>query len=246
MYDLAKLENKLTLLKDRVSSVRNRICKEFDPNQPRDEGGRWTDAALGGYARPKLDEEQAAAKVVRVTNKVVANAARKLNLDPSTVNIKVVGHHEAGTAAGAYDPNTRTVTLYPRRLLGGSRIPNVDSMVTLRSTAAHELTHAKFDQLMDSTKNLDVLRKLVPYLEREGGVTDYSNRHWNEYAEAQSKAIATGASADKGKAALAKLVAIHETLAEMSLVKQHSGKEVGGTAFKWLHNAIIKMSAKKE
>lgn len=44
MSDLTQLEDRLLVLRDRVDGV----AKAFDPNEPRDAAGRWTEAGGGG------------------------------------------------------------------------------------------------------------------------------------------------------------------------------------------------------
>jgi len=76
--DLAAEEQRPTTKLRKFSFLENRsgvwVKKDFDPSQPRDEGGRWTDSG-GGTAQPKRASEE------RV-NERVAEADAKLN-DPN-------------------------------------------------------------------------------------------------------------------------------------------------------------------
>jgi hypothetical protein len=152
----------------------------FDPNEARDQSGRWTVGGGGFGAHPEgpymeVTKPENAAKAHDVA-KIAAQVAKKLDFDPAQIHIsdesktfelngKTMNY--AGWATRPKDPYLETNPDGSKQAIGGGIgtvtlfTPHVgDSPEAIAGVTAHEIAHQKFNALL-SDKNIDSLK--MPY-----------------------------------------------------------------------------------
>jgi hypothetical protein len=129
---------------------------------------------------------------------------------------------------GQYNEKTGRVELY-RGAFQSERV--------LRETIAHETQHWHFAQALktDRTLKRDIMRS-ISKLQKEDGVTAYSRWHWKFYRDSE------GMNSLKSWGEMHALLAVNETLAEMSARKSTTGKLPGSTAYRSLYARVRRAS----
>lgn len=139
----SKIRNKIGV---RAAQIR---FAEFNPDQPRDESGKWTS---GGNApgTTKSDWSDDAGKLKYRLQKVERRAediARKMGVDPSIIKVVdkeptpfVVGNKQF-KEAGHYDPRTGEIEINARNSYD-------DRMSVTNGIVAHEVFHAQYDAVV--------------------------------------------------------------------------------------------------
>jgi hypothetical protein len=152
----------------------------YDPNEARDQSGKWTTGGGGFGAHPEgpymaVEKPENAEKADTVA-RIAAQVAKKLDFDPSGINIsdesktfelngKTLNY--AGWATRPPEPHLRTDPDGSKHVIGGGIgtvtlfTPHVgNDPASIAGVAAHEIAHQKFNALL-SDKNIDSLK--MPY-----------------------------------------------------------------------------------
>lgn len=234
LLDRARMMQLLELL-DRLPLDEDEVAKgypEFDPDQPRGKGGRWSETGKPqGYI-------SAAAKAPFEHGQIreeIGKTAKRYGVDPSSVKVSYGWPGWTGVGgfrAGEFNPADNTVKIWPIFVKSQSTDPQV-----MKGIMAHEFTHARSFQFFDSKfgkgwaavqGNLDGL-----IAEKEShAITKYSADWWKR---AGSASWYTANDARKEMIT----EAIHETLAEMSSVREQTGQLKGGPRFKRLYRLVF-------
>jgi hypothetical protein len=151
----------------------------FDPNEARDQSGKWTaGAGNGAHAEGPFMAVSDAANAEKADKvaRIAAQVAKKLGFDPKGINIsdesktfelngKMLNY--AGLATRPADPHLRTDPDGSKHVIGGGIgtvtlfTPHVgDDPAAIAGVTAHEIAHQKFNALL-SDKNVDYLK--MPY-----------------------------------------------------------------------------------
>jgi hypothetical protein len=129
------------------------IIAAFDPSQPRDELGRWTDTGAADVAPPAETPQRDEAEHVRNVLKSARDVAKELNFDPKKISIGAAKSPDVDfvlngkpyKAAGlAYSRGAHPLKGHVK--LFTEQIPNVSSVPGI---AAHEIQHIKFQTALD-------------------------------------------------------------------------------------------------
>lgn len=152
----------------------------FDPNEARDQTGKWTASGGGFGSHPEgpymeVTKTENAAKANDVA-RIAAQVAKKLDFDPAQIHISDESKtfelngktmHYAGWATQPKDPYLETNPDGSKQTVGGGIgtvtlfTPHVgDDPASIAGVAAHEIAHQKFNALL-SDKNIDSLK--MPY-----------------------------------------------------------------------------------
>lgn len=124
-----------------------RAIKGFNPDQPRDDHGRWTSGG-GGETRPLEIQPKPLSELPRgkTIEAKVLETARAMEFPEDKIEFKnekfyfKIGSEELQRqAAGLYDPLTGKVTIYPNTL--GEK--------TAQSVVAHEIMHHKYQVVLN-------------------------------------------------------------------------------------------------
>ena len=202
---------------------------EFDPNQARDEHGRWTDGGTSHSAAP-----QGTGKVDLVKERVLRKLANELEFPNEKFKIEAydktfkVGDKDFNSG-GFFRPSTGEITLNANSL---ERISTADATALL----AHEVMHRDFNDVANVLElegggmpSSNPLRDDVPGVQtildafgedgelymRDDGITSYSRAYWNK-----AKKLAASDETDDFNNAFT--AAMNETLAEISKTDMHA------------------------
>lgn len=127
-----------------IALLRELKIAEFNPEQPRDEHGRWTN---GGGSEVSPITKENFDKVVRRAEDI----AHKMNVPSAIINVvdKEPRAFEVGNQkfreAGHYDPRTGTIEI-------NARISYNDRMSITNGIVAHEVSHAVYDAALQAQR----------------------------------------------------------------------------------------------
>lgn len=221
---LHKLEDRVLVLKDRVDS----LVTKFDPNQVRDDHGRWSvqgvATAVGSVALAVGAAAFGARRVHKSFVREAVNTAKRYGVAAEKVSV----HYRGGKSGQLGQANLQNgrIGVWPLQVALDQVSKN-----SITSTIAHEATHIRFQKWGTNAVNDEWVTKNLNKLRAEGGVTPYSKQFWEQ--------VDKGGTLAGLYAPQRKLLAIHETLAEMSAVKEVTGKLPGGPTFQELHKRVF-------
>lgn len=180
VLDRREKERTLTLLEDQHENAKRlyrrmraalglhgKGNKEFDPNQPRDEIGRWTDA---GGVRFNIDPNN-------FLHNDIFKHAKDLGIPTSAIRVGNVSPSRDGMTgfetAATYNREDHTITLYP----GGM------SPVLMRGILAHENVHRLWTEYGGLQAVINAIKSKygkspIAVLSASDGVTEYSRLFW--------------------------------------------------------------------
>lgn len=170
---------------------------KFDPDQPRDEAGRWTSDGGGGETL-NLTGMGEVTKIEALSE--YHGKIRGLCSDLGFPENRVVFVPEIGARMGTYNTDTKEITLYALAFRDND---------VLGGVLSHEIAHAIFYEKNDSewvgyfqsyaNEYINIAKDDMDYDERTryednfriviremGGVSDYSNKFWGQEAESSA------------------------------------------------------------
>lgn len=132
----------------------------FDPSQPRDPHGRWTD---GESALVDLAEHDGRSLSIEEIEQIAADTAAELEFEPDRISVedtraagKVRISGKEFTPAGVYSPSDKRITMFVDGLNGAN-------VAEVEGTIAHEIQHAKTDAaLSEAELEWDVFNERYP------------------------------------------------------------------------------------
>lgn len=123
---------------------------------------------------------------------------------------------------GQYYPGSKRIQLFAE---------NIPSAAEARGVLVHEITHAQFDaRIVGKRDNFEWMRRNVPALAREDGVSPYSTSFWRRAASGDF---------------MAQRDAINETLAEWSRLRAAGQAPSGRPTYQALYDRLFPKKGKK-
>lgn len=238
-------------------------AKRFDPSQPRDETGKWTDGGgsdggdgdlpRAGGPPSKVSNPAAYAKHRAMVEDVVANVAADRGYDPDLVEVsdKVDGIKIGGRpsyAAGVANIKTGKITMFPRV---------INNAQHARGTMVHEVAHQEFQAVLnaqaeqlraalaDKTVKFDKDNNLDAASAKKYPIAARFQKHSGKARE--TRMVEDGvtpyseqwwgqAYTDKTKV----MAAQHETIAEMARIEDETGTLPGHESWKSYYQDVMK------
>lgn len=270
--DFKKSDSQAIIRAQKFERAKERALQllKFDPDQPRDEQGRWTSGGGGGgdagvsALKPKPGSRPSKTPISAKEARTAADSvAKKMGIDPKLISIKQSGGVETvkgkrNKTWAEFNHKTGRISVYPNNI--PSSMVLYGEKTTLDGIITHEAMHLKFQRLKDKALSGSGEDYPSPAFEREwrnafsgvrettfansDGVSGYSKAFWDDWKKQVRQ--------DSPWADSTYEHAVHETLAEMARIKEqtgnfprHVGSDKRGNAWRRLYNTIEKLYTPK-